>query len=64
MGIVDGDGAIDGAGGEAAAAVVPAAARRAGTQLRHLPLSHSSRFLPGDVAAAAAIVCLLGVGLR
>lgn len=41
LGVVDGDGAVDGAGGEATAAVVPTAARRAGPQLRHLPLRHS-----------------------
>ena len=41
MRVVDGDGAVDGAGGEAAATVVPAAARRAGTQLRDPPLRHS-----------------------
>jgi hypothetical protein len=44
--IVDGDGPIDGAGGEAPAAVVPSAARGSGAQLSHLPVRHSSlRFL-------------------
>ena len=41
VGVVDRDGAVDGAGGEAAATVVPAAACRAGTQLRDPPLRHS-----------------------
>jgi hypothetical protein len=45
--IVDGDGPIDGARGEAPAAVVPAAARGSGPQLSHLAVRHSSlSFLP------------------